>query len=142
MTHYRTHDLLIGFPDDQPDDNSLNVFIFKERQTTLVIARGAIEEGTSLASTYAQQLKALKHQVKALQCTEPKAVNTGEHNLLEGLEVVIQFMQGTSPSYQYQLVCQVPGVQRMLALTYSKKSLLTDADCDHWRAIKRTLRFA
>lgn len=142
MTHYCTNDLLIGFPGDQPDDNSLNVFIFKERQTTLVIARGALEEGTTLASTYAQQLKALKHQVKALQCTEPKAVMTGENSLLEGLEVVTQFIQGNSPSYQYQLVCQVPGEPRMLALTYSKKSLLTDADCDHWRAIKRTLRFA
>lgn len=142
MPHYITNDLLIGFPDDQPEDATLNVFMFKKRQTTLVIARGALEEGGTLASTYAKQLDVFKKQVKAFQCTEPKAVWTGENDRLEGLEVATQFIRGTESSWQFQLVCQLPDQPRMLAISYSKNSALTDADGEHWRAIKRTLRFA
>lgn len=139
---YITNELLIGLPNDSPQDMSLNMLWFKERGTNLVIARGDLEANNTLEGTYKNQLKKLSQQVKVLKCTDPKEAVAGTAKDIKGYEITTDFIRGPEHSYQYQFVCQIPNTQRMLAITYSKTSPLTEQDITHWQEIKDNLQFS
>jgi len=142
MAQYLTQDLVLNLGDNRPEDTTLNMLQFQERKTTLVIARSALPEQQTLDDAYTLQLELLSKQLNGFTCTAPKHVLIGQDPKAEGLEAALQFMHGDQPTFQLQLACQLPGQQRLLVLNYSKHSLLTDADIEHWRWIKNNLRFA
>lgn len=142
MREYITHDLIIGLGTETPDDNSINMLVFKPRGTTLVIARGPMDPHKTLAETATHQLSKLRKKVTAFKCTKPEEVRVGVDRNIVAMEVQAQFTQGHTLSCQYQLACELPGQPRLLALTYSKGSELTQADFDHWQTLKQSLRFA
>ena len=141
MAQYLTQDLIVDLGDNHPEDTTLNMLHFRERQTTLVIARSALPEQQTLDDAYTLQMELLRKQFSGFDCTDPKHVFIGQAPQSEGREVALQFMHGDQPTFQLQLACLLPGQQRLLVLNYSKHSLLTDADIEHWRWIKKSLRF-
>lgn len=142
MARYLTQDLNVDLGDEMPEDTTLNMLQFRERQTTLVIARSALPEHQTLDEAYAFQLDLLHKRLAALTCTDPVTVFIGKDEPVEGREAVLQFTHANQPMYQLQLACQLPGQQRLLVLNYSKHSALSEADIGHWRAIKDSLHFA
>lgn len=142
MREYITHDLIIGLGNETPEDASVNMLVFRERSTTLVIARGPMDPHKTLAETHTQQLSELRKKVTAFKCTKPAEVRVGVDRNIVAMEVQTEFTQGNALSCQYQLACELPGESRLLALTYSKGSTLTEADFDHWETLKQSLRFA
>lgn len=142
MREYITHDLIIGLGNEMPDDNSVNMLVFKTRGTTLVLARGLMNPQETLAETYTHQLSELRKKVTAFKCTKPAEVRVGVDRNIVAMQVQTEFTQGNALSCQYQLACELPGEPRLLALTYSKGSTLTEADFDHWETLKQSLRFA
>lgn len=142
IVEYVTHDLLVDLPNDEPQDLTLNMLWFKDRDTNLVIARGTIDENGTLESTYKKQLNNLKQQVKALKSTEPQPILIGKSKDINALEIQSNFIRGKTHTFQYQLVCQVPNTQNMLALSYTKTTALNEKDKAHWQEIKDNLSFA
>lgn len=142
MTQYLTQDLIVDLGGDLLEDATLNMLQFRERQTTLVIARSPLPEQQTLDDAYTLQLELLSKQLSGFTCTVPQNVFIGQDPKTGGREVALQFMHGDQPTFQLQLACQLPGQQRLLVLNYSKHSMLTDADIEHWRWIKNSLRFA
>ncbi|MBI6635227.1 DcrB-related protein [Pseudomonas paralactis] len=142
MARYLTQDLNVDLGDEMPEDTTLNMLQFRERQTTLVIARSTLPEHQTLDEAYAFQLDLLHKRLAALTCTDPVTVFIGKDKPVEGREAVLQFTHANKPMYQLQLACQLPGQQRLLVLNYSKHSALSEADIGHWRAIKDSLHFA
>ncbi|WP_294738183.1 DcrB-related protein [uncultured Pseudomonas sp.] len=141
MARYLTQDLNVDLGDEMPDDTTLNMLQFRERQTTLIIARSALPEHQTLDAAYTFQLDLLHKRLTALTCTDPVTVFIGGDEQVEGREAALQFMHANQPMYQLQLACQLPGQQRLLVLNYSKHSALTEADIVHWREIKNSLHF-
>jgi len=141
MARYLTQDLNVDLGDEMPDDTTLNILQFRERQTTLVIARSALPEHQTLDAAYTFQLDLLHKRLTALTCTDPVTVFIGGDEQVEGREAALQFTHANQPMYQLQLACQLPGQQRLLVLNYSKHSALTEADIVHWREIKNSLHF-
>lgn len=142
MREYITQDLIIGTGNEIPEDASVNMLVFRERGTTLVLARGPMVPHKTLAETHTQQLSELRKKVTAFKCTKPVEMRVGVDRNIVAMEVQTEFTQGNALSCQYQLACELPGEPRLLALTYSKGSTLTEADFDHWEMLKQSLRFA
>jgi len=142
MAEYLTQDLTVDLGEEMPEDTTLNMLQFCERQTTLVIARSALPPHQTLDDAYAFQLDLLRKRLNALTCTDAVTVFIGKDKQVEGREAALQFTHANQPMYQLQLACQLPGQQRLLVLNYSKHSALTEADISHWRAIKDSLHFA
>jgi len=141
VADYLTHDLTLDLGSELPEDTTLNMLQFRERRTTLVIARSTLPEQQTFEEACTLQLDLLRTRLGALSCTEPQPVSIGQDQAIEGTEMAIQFMRGDAPVYQLQLACQVPGQPRMLVINYSKPSAFTEVDVDHWRAIKSSVRF-
>lgn len=139
---YITNDIVIGLPNDNPQDLTLNMLLFKERNTNLVMARGDVNDGDTLLNTYKNQLKKLQQQVKAFKCSEPEAATFGKEQLIQGFETKAEYIRGNIHTYQYQVVCQVPSTHKMLAISYTKTTALTEQDKAHWQEIKANLSFA
>lgn len=141
MADYLTHDLTLDLGNALPEDTTLNMLQFRERRTTLVIARSTLPDKQTFEDAYRLQIDLLRKRLGTLSCTDPQPALIGQDQAIEGTEMAIQFMRGDAPVYQLQLACQVPGQPRMLVLNYSKPSAFTEVDVDHWRTIKRSLRF-
>ncbi len=142
MTEYLTHDVSLKLGHEAPEDLTLNMLRFASRQTTLVIARSAVENDNTLDEAMDDQLNLLRLKSQGLTITPTQVTRLGgnEHQV-EGREMAIRLMVGDKPNYQLQAACLIPGQQRMLVLNYSKPEPLSDDDISHWRAIKDELRF-
>ncbi|HDS1698572.1 MULTISPECIES: DcrB-related protein [Pseudomonas] len=143
MTQYLTHDVILDLGDEAPEDLTLNMLRFPNRQTTLVIARSPVANTKTLDEALEEQLNVLRKKSKALTITPAKVTRLGSNeHPVDSREMAIQFMVGDKPHYQLQAACLIPGQQRMLVLNYSKPGPLSDDDISHWRALKDELRFA
>ncbi|MFK3775203.1 DcrB-related protein [Pseudomonas sp. NPDC089406] len=139
MAAYLTHDLTLELGDETPEDTSMNMLAFRERGTSLVIARSALPPGQTLEDLYQQQLAQLRERLGAV-ISEPHATVTGAAGDIMGLEVSLQFKRGEVLSYQRQLAYTPPGQARFVVMSYCKPSPLADDDLAHWQAIKANLR--
>ena len=143
MIEYLTHDVILNLGDEAPEDLTLNMLRFPNRQTTLVMARSPVATTKTLDEALDDQLNLLRKQSKALTITPAQVTRLGGNkHQVEGREMAIQFRVGDKPNYQLQAACLIPGQPRMLVLNYSKPGPLSDDDINHWRAIKDELRFA
>ncbi|MBC3483987.1 DcrB-related protein [Pseudomonas capeferrum] len=143
MAKYLTQDVILDLGGEVPQDMTLNMLRFHERNTTLVIARSPVAHNTTLDEALNDQLIILRKQSKKMTLTPATVTRLGsaEHPV-DAREMTIQFMVGDKPNYQLQAACLVPGQQRMLVLNYSKAGPMSDDDIGHWRAIKQKFRFA
>ncbi|QXH48219.1 DUF1795 domain-containing protein [Pseudomonas xanthosomatis] len=139
MATYLTHDLTLDLGDETPEDTSMNMLAFRERGTSLVIARSALPAGQTLQDLYQQQLAQLRERLGAV-ISEPQPTLAGAARDIHGLEVSLQFKRGEVLSYQRQLAYTPPGQARFVAVSYSKQAPLTPADLAHWEAIKAGLQ--
>ncbi|MBL4980926.1 DcrB-related protein [Pseudomonas fluorescens] len=142
MADYLTHDVILNFADETPEDSTLNVLRFQARNTTLVIARSPVGKHQPLDEALTAQLDQLRNKTQALSITPAQITHLGHQQQVEGREMAVQFMTGDKPNFQLQVACLIPGQHRMLVLNYSKQGPLSDGDISHWRAIKQTLRFS
>lgn len=136
MANYLTQDLTIDFGDEMPEDSTLNMLRFPQRNTTLVIARSAIEPQQSLDEALTAQLELLRNKTQTLTISPRQVTYLGNDEHVEGREMSIQFEVGNTPNFQLQVACLIPGQARMLVLNYSKPGPLSDTDIAHWQAIK------
>jgi len=137
MAAYLTQDLTLELGDETPDDTSMNMLAFRERGTSLVIARSPLPAGQTLDGLYQAQLAQLRERLGA-QISEPQAVTASAD--IHGLEVSLQFKRGEVISYQRQLVYLDCRHARFVAVSYCKEQPLQAADLEHWQAIKAGLR--
>ncbi|TKK00590.1 DUF1795 domain-containing protein [Pseudomonas fluorescens] len=141
MADYLTHDVILDFADETPEDSTLNVLRFQARNTTLVIARSPVGKHQTLDEALTAQLDQLRNKTQ-LTITPAQITHLGHQQQVEGREMAVQFMTGDKPNFRLQVACLIPGQHRMLVLNYSKQGPLSDGDITHWRAIKQTLRFS
>lgn len=141
MADYLTHDVILDFADETPEDSTLNVLRFQARNTTLVIAHSPVGKHQTLDEALTAQLDQLRNKTQ-LTITPAQITHLGHQQQVEGREMAVQFMTGDKPNFQLQVACLIPGQHRMLVLNYSKQGPLSDGDITHWRAIKQTLRFS
>lgn len=141
MADYLTHDVILDFADETPEDSTLNVLRFQARNTTLVIARSPVGKHQTLDEALTAQLDQLRNKTQ-LTITPAQITHLGHQQQVEGREMAVQFMTGDKPNFQLQVACLIPGQHRMLVLNYSKQGPLSDGVITHWRAIKQTLRFS
>ncbi|QXH52824.1 DUF1795 domain-containing protein [Pseudomonas fakonensis] len=139
MAAYLTHDLTLELGDETPEDTSMNMLAFRERGTSLVIARSPLPAGQTLEDLYQQQLAQLRERLGAV-ISEPQPTLAGAARDIHGLEVSLQFKRGEVLSYQRQLAYTPPGQARFVAVSYSKQAPLTPTDLAHWEAIKAGLQ--
>ncbi|QXH37041.1 DcrB-related protein [Pseudomonas muyukensis] len=139
MAAYLTQDLVLDLGDETPEDTSMNMLAFRERGTSLVIARSPLPEGQTLESLYLQQLAQLRERLAAV-ISEPQPVSAGVARDIHGLETSLQFKRGDVVSYQRQLAYAPAGQARFVAVSYSKQTPLEPADLVHWETIKAGLR--
>ena len=66
MTQYLTHDVILDLGDEAPEDLTLNMLRFPNRQTTLVIARSPVANTKTLDEALEEQLNVLRKKSKAL----------------------------------------------------------------------------
>jgi len=137
---YLTQDFRLALPDTACQDMSVNILKFPALSATLVVTRGALE-GQTLAQSFEQQMKRLSQQVKNFHFHDRQDVTVGPDADIPGIEIRNQFVRGPEKVFQYQLACALPGARTMLALSYVKSEPLTDADLEHWKAIKASLAF-
>jgi hypothetical protein len=141
MAAYLTQDLVLDLGNETPEDTSMNMLAFRERGTSLVIARSPLPPGQTLESLYPQQLQQLRERLQAL-ISDPIPTRTGAAQDIQGLEVSLQFKRGEVVSHQRQLAYTPPGQSRFVAMSYCKESPLSDDDLAHWHAIKASLRLS
>ncbi|PYC21270.1 DcrB-related protein [Pseudomonas mosselii] len=139
MAAYLTQDLVLELGDETPEDTTMNMLTFRQRGTTLVIARSPLPAGQTLDSIYQQQLAQLRERLGAL-ISEPQPASAGAAQDIHGLEISLQFKRGEVLSYQRQLAYLHPHLNRFVAVSYSKDAPLEPADLAHWDAIKGGLR--
>ncbi|TFF42754.1 DcrB-related protein [Pseudomonas sp. RIT623] len=139
MAAYLTQDLILDLGDETPEDTSMNMLAFRERGTSLVIARSPLPEGQTLESLYQQQLAQLRERLAAV-ISEPQPVSAGVARDIHGLETSLQFKRADVVSYQRQLAYAPAGQARFVAVSYSKQTPLEPADLAHWETIKAGLR--
>ncbi|MFV3406736.1 MULTISPECIES: DcrB-related protein [Pseudomonas] len=139
MAAYLTQDLTLELGDETPEDTSMNMLAFRERGTSLVIARSPLPLGQTLQDFYQQQLTQLRERLGAT-ISEPQAAIAGVARDIQGLETSLHFKRGEVLSYQRQLVYVLNGQNRFVALSYTKQTPLQAADLAHWEAIKAGLR--
>ncbi|MEG0245117.1 MAG: DcrB-related protein [Pseudomonas sp.] len=143
MAEYLTHDVILDLGGETPEDMTLNMLRFHERNTTLVIARSPVAYDKTLDEALNDQLIMLRKRSQKMTLTPAQVARLGSaEQHVEGREMAIQFMVGDKPNFQLQAACLIPGHQRMLVLNYSKPAPMSDDDISHWRAIKQKLRFA
>jgi len=139
MAAYLTQDLTLELGNETPEDTSMNMLAFRERGTSLVIARSPLPAGQTLESLYRQQLEQLRERLGAV-ISEPQPVSAGAAQNIHGLEISLQFKRGEGVSYQRQLAYAPAGQARFVAISYSKETPLEPADLAHWQAIKAGLQ--
>lgn len=139
MSLYQTQDLSLDLGAELPQDSSMNMLTFPERGTTLVIARSPLPADQSFDIVYRQQLEQMRSRLDA-HITEPQATTCGMAQAIQGLEVGLQFQRGEIRSHQRQLAYPHVQAQRLMVLSYSKETPLTENDLMHWQAIKASLQ--
>ncbi|MHC6224501.1 DcrB-related protein [Pseudomonas sp. X10] len=139
MANYLTQDLTLDLGDETPEDTTMNMLVFRQRGTTLVIARSPLPPEQSLAAVYSQQLEHIRTHLGGI-ASEPQPVTAGQARNIQGLEISLQLRRADQLTHQRQLAYQPPGEQRLVVMSYSKNSPLGDADLAHWQAIKAGLR--
>lgn len=142
MADYLTQDLTIDFGDEMPEDSTLNMLRFPQRNTTLVIARSAVEPQQSLDEALTAQLELLRHKTQTLTIGPRHVTHLGRDQAVEGREMTIQFEVGGTPNVQLQVACLIPGQARLLVLNYSKPGPFGEHDLAHWQAIKKATRLS
>lgn len=139
MAAYLTQDLVLELGDETPEDTTMNMLTFRQRGTTLVIARSPLAAGQTLEALYLQQLAQLRERLGAI-ISEPQPVSAGVDRGIHGLEVSLQFKRGEVVSYQRQLAYAPSGQARFVVVSYSKETPLEAVDLAHWEALKAGLR--
>jgi len=146
---YLTSDLSLTLPDSPLEDLSMNILKFPELGTTLVITRGIVAEGLTLAESFDAQIKKLQQQSRAFQSQGRREISIGTAGEIAAIEIEHQLPRGQERLWQYQLACQLPesgaataagAAGRMLALSYVKNAPLNDQDRAQWEALKTSVR--
>jgi len=149
MILYTTHDISLSLPDSPLEDLSMNILKFPELGTTLVITRGIIAAGLTLAESFDAQIKKLQQQSRAFQSRGRQEISIGADGDIAAIEIENQLTRGQETLWQYQLACQLPvsgtataagTAGRMLALSYVKNAPLAEQDRAQWEALKASVR--
>jgi len=148
--HYTAEDMSITLPDTTMEDLSMNVLKFPALGTTLVITRGVIAKGLTLAQSFDAQIKKLQQQSRDFKSQGRKEINIGAQGEIAAVEIEHQLLRGQETLWQYQLACQLPeagavtapeAAGKMLALSYVKNAPLGEQEREHWEFLKTSLRF-
>lgn len=138
---YSAQDVQLTLPTSDIDDLSMNIIKFPETGVTLVITRGLLAEGLSVAESFDAQITKLRQQTKNFQSQGRRVSKAGVDSDIAAVEIQNQFARGPEKVYQFQLACMLSeSRRRMLALSYVKHSPLTEKDREHWESIKTTLK--
>jgi len=146
MTPYLTTDMQLTLPDSPLEDLSMNILKFSELGTTLVITRGVIAAGQTLAESFDAQVQKLQQQSGAFQSRGRREIGIGAAGEIAAVEIEHQLSRGQERLWQYQLACELPQsggpagtVGRMLALSYVKHTPLAEQDRAQWEALKASV---
>jgi len=107
----------------------MNILKFPGLNTTLVITRGIIAGGLTLAESFDAQIKKLQQQSHHFQSQGRQEISIGADGDIAAIEIENQLSRGQETLWQYQLACQLPesgaataagAAGKMLALSYVK----------------------
>jgi len=146
--HYAAYDMSVSLPEVPVEDLSMNILKFPALGTTLVITRGIIAKGLTLAQSFDAQIKKLQQQSQNFQSRDRRELSIGANGEIAAVEIENQLLRGQETIWQYQVACQLPdtgtstapeAAGKMLALSYVKNAPLDEQDRQHWEAIKASL---
>lgn len=139
---YTTNEIDLALPTDAMQDLSVNVLVFKDLGTTLMIGRGYLQEDEhSLAESFSRQMVKLKRQVQAFKSTPQQEIMIGAKNDIAAIENSNQYIRGREHTYQYQLAYLLPNSRKMIAMNYVKQTPLGEIEEKHWQQIKASISF-
>ncbi len=139
---YLTKEVQLQLPDDSFRDATINILMFQDLKTTLVISRGELKSGETLEANFEDQIKKFKAQKLEFRYEEQYPVTVGINKDVPAIEVKNQFKQGGQINYQMQVGCVIPDTQKTLFLTYMKNDQpLGEKELTHWQSIKDSLDF-
>ena len=139
--NYLINEAQFTLPDAEVQDTSINILKFAKLSTTLVVSRSPLADGESLQTNFEGQLKKLEQQVQDLRYSPAQAVKVGPAQDIDAFEVQNHFSTGSDNIYQYQLAMQIPGLRRLIALSFVKAQPLGPAEAAHWATLKCSLNF-
>lgn len=139
---YQTNEARVALPTEGFIDHTINIIKFPDLASTLVISRGQMEKGQTLEASFNTQMDKLAKTVPDFKGGERQSVRFGKQGDIDAWETMNQFTQGKDKLQQYQLACQIPGTNTMLALSYGKTKPLDDEDAERWLSIKQSFEFA
>lgn len=139
---YLTKEVQLQLPDDNFRDATINILMFHDLKTTLVISRGELKESETLESNFEDQIKKFKTQRIEFRYEEQYPINVGINKDIPAIEVKNQFKQGNQLNYQMQMACVIPNTRKTLFLSYMKNDQpLGENELNHWQSIKNSLNF-
>ncbi|MFN3985919.1 MAG: DcrB-related protein [Rhodocyclaceae bacterium] len=136
---YFTNELSLQLPGVRYTDQSINILKFPDLGSTLVISRGAIEAGQTLESTFTAQIAALKATAPDFEEGPRATLRIGKTATIEAIETRTSFTQGEAHIHQYQLACQLPDDDLMVAFTYARAAPFEAHDTEFWTRIKQSI---
>ena len=139
---YQTNDARVTLPTPNLTDHTINIIKFPDLASTLVISRGHMESSQTLEASFNAQMDKLAKTAPDFKPGERRSVRFGKQGDIEAWETMNQFTQGKEKLQQYQLACQIPGTNIMLALSYGKTKPLDEQDAERWLSIKQSFEFA
>ncbi|UYZ82724.1 DUF1795 domain-containing protein [Entomomonas sp. E2T0] len=135
---YHAEDIQIDIPSNDYRDMTLNILSYKALEMTIVIGRGLLN-GKDLATDFNQQMKKLQKTVDGFKNDSIESVKVGLNQDIEAVQTRNQFLRNKVPTYQFQLLLQVPDTQNTIAINYVKQKPLDDADKTQWDEIKASI---
>lgn len=139
LINYSTEELQLALPDQISQDMSINMLLFKDLGTSLVIGRGLLQEGEDLEQNYINQINKLHAQTQNFRYTQPLPVTVGINHDIEALEATNEFHRGKDQTFQYQLMFLLSNSNKTLALSYVKATPLGEKEKKHWELIKASI---
>lgn len=136
---YHTQEIQLEIPDSDYRDMTMNILSFKKEQMTLVIGRGFLNGNKDLLTDFNDQMKKLKKTVEGFKNEEITTTKVGIKQDIDAVETRNQFLRNKVPTYQFQLLLQVPGSKKTIAVNYVKQQPLDKAEKIQWEAIKASI---
>lgn len=133
---YHIHEGSFDAPDDITD-RSVNVLVAPgDAGVSVVVSRDRLQSGEGLEGFMKRQLADLARQVSKFQEITRKTVWLGPQSQnVQGIDIATQFKQQGQTIYQRQSAFVLPDGKRVLILTHSSPSAISEAQHKSWDAL-------
>ncbi|MBG3049279.1 DcrB-related protein [Proteus mirabilis] len=130
--NYQFQEGAITLPDEEYQDNSLNMLRFPTRQGSISITRDVVAPEITLNDYLAGQLSAIKREMKNAVVKAPTDFRTEKG--VTGCEIYCETKQKGIPIYQWIAAFRLEN--KIVVLTYCQIKLFSNTEQAQWQALR------